>query len=90
MSKRNAQVAVVYEPTEEARRLPRVIKHEGRWIAIGGVVTMRFTPPKLPIEVPEASQEDYRALYDLGYTTLITAKENDKTGQSTAESIKGH
>lgn len=60
-----------YKPSKEAKRLPRAIQLDGSWIGVGASITREATPPKLPTILAEATAEQYEALYNMGFTTLV-------------------
>lgn len=51
--------------------MPRTLRLGGKRVAIGGPVTIRQTPPALSVHVPEATPEQYAALYEMGYSNLV-------------------
>lgn len=68
-----------YKPTELAVKSPRVIKlSTGKKVGIGGSVTITRTPPKYDEVVPEATQEEYKTIYEMGMTTLVVKVQNKK------------
>ena len=62
---------MTYEPTELAKRKPKVLKLDGKLIAIGDEVVREPPPPHKRQVIPEANKKEYRKLYKKGFTKYI-------------------
>lgn len=61
-----------YVPNELAKKKPIYLVK--RKVAIGGNITIPQTAPKLPVVIKEATPEQYKELYELGFTRYIDKK----------------
>lgn len=62
---------MTYKPSKEAKRLPRAIQLDGSWIGVGGEIVRRADPPNINTILQEATAEQYKRLYEMGFHTLI-------------------
>jgi hypothetical protein len=79
-----------YEPTANAKAMPRQYQlPSGSWVGIGGVITITPTPPAVPFQYPEASQEQYKILYEQGHTHLVKLVPDVQPKKSDTKADKG-
>lgn len=69
--KRGTETKVVYRPTAKAKARPVYFVGNGPLYAIGGRVTLRKTPPKPSVQVPEATQAQLKKAFEAGMTHLV-------------------
>lgn len=81
----------MYQPVPTAKALPRRVQitvdeelNIRKWVGIGGSITIICKPPKRDVVIPEATQEEYAALYNRGLWKLIE-KVPDKKASVTTE-----
>lgn len=67
------QAVQAYTYTEEAKKNPRRVRlPDGRWVGVGGPISMVPTPPRLPYVVPEATPQELSFLVDkMGLKHLV-------------------
>ena len=86
-----------YEPIERLKRNPSHTHLNGKLVALGGESFIRRQAPKKDLIIPEATQEEYKALYDRGMGKVIKRieikeekkEENDKAPESASTKSKG-
>ncbi len=66
-----AKVTYKYEPIERYRKNPVHTHRDGKLIGIGGDSIIPRQPPKDPIQVKEATQDEYKILYETGLDHII-------------------
>lgn len=83
-------MAKVYGPTQAAQNNPRrvYLKEQRKWIGVGGKIEINRKAPKRSTTVPEATEAEYKFLYEKrNFTNLIVdlndenVTENDLIGQ---------
>lgn len=74
----------MYKPTNEAKEKPRVTKHNGKLIAIGGDVVRAASPPKKGRVIKEATSKQYEQLFKRGFSKLIEYVEPPKSDTETS------
>lgn len=76
-----------YTPTALALAKPRryFVEATAKWIGIGGAITVYNDPPIVPASyiVPEATQAEYKALYELGLTHLVSKSDDTQRDDTT-------
>lgn len=50
---------------------PKTHKRKKAWVGIGGAIQMRPKPPKIPYTVREATSDEYKQVFDRGYTKYV-------------------
>ncbi len=79
---------MTYEPTDLAKKSPKVLKLDGKLIAIGAEVVRKPPPPYKRQVIPEATKTEYKKLYKKGFKRYI--KEVDvKTEEPNTENSTG-
>lgn len=53
-----------YAPTQEAKDLHRRCYVNGGWVGVGGDITITPPPPKESYVIKEATQDEYKVLFE--------------------------
>jgi len=79
------KVESVQEPTLMYRGTAWAIRNKsmfrlksGVWVGVGGSVAVKPGAPKLPFTIPEATQEQYKEIFERGHTKLVETFEKPK------------